>query len=316
MKDEIEKSENATFNSFDLHSNPYFSYFNNIPLALWVEDFSFAKKRIEEKAKEFHTDISTYIAENPTEAIELAKMVVIKDVNQTAVALYKAKNKEDLLKNLDKVFTEKSYEKFAFLLIQIICGKKEVQIEAVNKTFEGDEFDISLKFTVIDPSLENVIIAIEDISERVKFKKQLANSELRYKEAQAISKLGSWSYDFKTNEIYWSDEVFKIIGLQPQDLIPDLRFFSSLIVDEDRENATKFSIDYLLKNRNQQLTYRIITPEKKLKYINEHRTVIVENNRIVKIAGTSQDITKNVLNNQKLNITKNLLSDTNSVLND
>ncbi|MBP8792623.1 MAG: PAS domain S-box protein, partial [Lutibacter sp.] len=310
-------NENSQINNKDsisniqnLDSNPYFTYFNNAPLALWIEDLSSAKSYLEIKAKEHNTDAKTYLIQNPDLANELAKMVVVKDVNQTAVDLYKAKSKEDLFQNLDKIFVESSYDGFATLLIDVFLGNKDSQVETVNKTLEGNEFQILLKFTITDPSLEHVIIAIEDISERVKIREQLTISKLRYKEAQAISKLGSWSYDFKSNEVYWSDEIYKTIGVDPQSFVPDLNFLNSLIIDEDKDKALDFSIDFLLKNRRQQLTYRILTPKKKLKYINEYRNVIVENNRIVKIAGTSQDITKSILAEQVLNDTKTLLSDT------
>ena len=265
-------NENSQINNKDsisniqnLDSNPYFTYFNNAPLALWIEDLSSAKSYLEIKAKEHNTDAKTYLIQNPDLANELAKMVVVKDVNQTAVDLYKAKSKEDLFQNLDKIFVESSYDGFATLLIDVFLGNKDSQIETVNKTLEGNEFQILLKFTITDPSLEHVIIAIEDISERVKIREQLTISKLRYKEAQAISKLGSWSYDFKSNEVYWSDEIYKTIGVDPQSFVPDLNFLNSLIIDEDKDKALDFSIDFLLKNRRQQLTYRILTPKKKIK---------------------------------------------------
>ena len=316
MNDENNNNSNtdSTVCNQYLNSDPYFSYFNMAPLAIWVEDLSIAKAYLEKKVLEHATNVETYLLENPEIVDELAEMVVIKDVNQTAVDLYKAKSKEELFQNLDKIFTKKSYVGFAKLLTEIFLGNKDAQIETENKTLEGVAFDISLKYTFTDPSKQHVIIAIEDITERVKIREQLASSELRYKEAQAISKLGSWSYDFNSNEIFWSDELYKIIGIEPQKIVPDLNFYASLILEEDKEKAINFSIEFLLKNRKQQITYRIITPGNKLKYINEYRNVLVENDRIVKLAGTSQDITKSVLNEQKLSHTKNLLSDTISTI--
>ena len=79
---------------------------------------------------------------------------------------------------------------------------------------------------------------------------------------------------------------------------------------EDIEKVANFSIEYLLKNRSQQLIYRIITKNNELKYISEKRNVNVDNNRIVSVIGTAQDITESVLSEEKLSITKNLLSDT------
>jgi len=291
----------------------YFTFFEDAPIAIWIEDFSEAKKEVAKKVAEKNTKIIDYLLENPDYIFELASYVKIKDINSKTVELYKAKSKKDLLENLNKVFTEKSHEGFSNLLINVLKGQTEVEIESVNRTLEGKEFNVLIKLKVAigsELTLKNIIVSIEDITEKVKIRNKLIESEIRSKESQSIAKLGSWFYNYNTNEAQWSDEAYKIVGLEPQSVVPSLEFYLSFIYKEDIEKVANFSIEYLLKNRSQQLIYRIITKNNELKYISEKRNVNVDNNRIVSVIGTAQDITESVLSEEKLSITKNLLSDT------
>jgi len=290
----------------------YFTFFENAPIALMVEDFSRLKIYIEKVVKENKTDVKSYITANPDVISKLASLIKIKEVNATALTLFKAKTKQELLKDLDRTFTDKSTEAFKNLIIDILTGKNETEAETVNKTLDGEILDISIKFKVIDGSektLENIIVSIEDITERINIRKALAQSEKRYKESQKVAKIGSWEYDFSSKKIYWSDEAFELIERKPhKDL--SLEFYLSYVHADDRELVENFSINFLLKNPNQNIKYRIITEKGNVKYINEKRSIQIKDGKILKIIGICQDVTESVYIEQKLNVTKNLLSKT------
>ena len=295
----------------------YFTFFEHTPISLWIEDFSEAKNYLDSKLKNTNMDLRTYISQNPDVISKVASMVSIKDVNSTSLKMYKAKSKEELFENLNKVFTPKSNEGFAKLIVNVLLGEKETEIETVNKTLEGEEFDVLIKFKVVEgseKSLDNIIVSVENISDRIKVLKALAESKRRYKESQEIAKIGSWFYDYNTDKVSWSDETYKMIGMEPQSVEPNYDFYMSLIHEEDKDLVNDF--DSLLKTPNQILKYRILTKTGKLKYIYEKRSVLIKDNKITKIIGICQDITERVEAELKLNTTKNLLSDTLSSIND
>ena len=308
------KKEKATLNN-----DIYFTFFEQAPVALWVEDFSKAKQYFEKIAKENKTDVKSFIAENPKYIKKLIDLIEIKDINDAALKLYKANSKQELLQNLKLVFAKKSYRGFSKLVLSVLLGEKAYAIETINKTLLGEEFDALVKYKVSagsEKSLENVMVSIENITDRVKAKNEVIESEYRYKEAQSLAKIGSWFHNFDTDESYWSDEAFKILGLEAGKDFLNIEVFMTYVHPDDREFTKAYSYESFLKDPIQNLQYRIVTANGELKYISEIRNAILENQRIVKIIGIGQDITERILNEQKLNTTKNFLSNTLSSIKD
>ena len=310
----VPKSKKLKFeNNTSSNTDKYFSFFEYAPIALIIEDFTETKKFINSLVQENNTDLKTYILKNPEIIPKLISLVSIKDVNANAVKLYNAKNKKDLIENVHKIFTDKSGKEFSKLIIDLLCGVKEREIESVNKTLDGKEFDVLIKFNLIKGSNEefnSVIVSVEDITKKVEARKELINSKNRYKESEIIAKIGSWFYDLKTKEIECTDEVFRIIEAEPVNKKLSIDYFLQFLHPKDKQPIINYNVKNLLRNSNQDLRYRIKTKQGTQKYILEKRNIILENNKISKIIGTVQDITENVIFEQKLNTTKTLLSNT------
>ncbi len=313
------KSLEKTIKKLLKENEKHLTFFENAPIALWIEDFSAVKKYVESEAEKLHTTIESFIKTTPNIIQKLETLVVIKDMNTAAVSLYKAKTKQDLIDNISKTFTEKSSNAFLKLVISLLTGEFETEIETINKTLEGKEFNIAIKFKVAkgsEDTFDNIIVSVENITERIKSRSKLADSEKRYKESQEIAKIGSWEYNFETKKAYYSNETYEIIGLKTNTKDINIEFYLSIVHPDDRAFVGGFSIKSLLKKPNKSLHYRIYTQQGTLKYIYEKRSVIIENDRIVKLIGISQDITESIQSEQKLNKSKNLLSSTLSSIKD
>ncbi len=315
------KNPNSSSYHHLFNEQKYFNFFDYAPVSLWIEDFSKTQNYVQELASKNNTDVKTYIHKNPDILPKLAALVTVKEVNTTAVKMYKAKNKKDLLENLTKVFTPDSNKGFSKLVTDLLIGNTETEVETVNKTFTGETINTLVKFKVVEgfeKSLENVIVSVEDITESVKMKNTLLDNENRHIESEIHAKTGSWFYCYQAQKLYWSKGAFKIFELQSETSNEslDLNSYLSYVHKDDKDKVKNFSIDYLKKNKNQEIKYRIQAKNGVLKYILEKRTVVVENNRIVKVLGILQDISKSVVAEKRLNVTKNILSNTLSSIKD
>ncbi|MHA1226947.1 MAG: PAS domain S-box protein [Candidatus Hodarchaeales archaeon] len=158
----------------------YRSLFDDSPISLWEEDFSEVKNYIESLRRSGVKDFKAYFEKRPEEVVKCVRMVKILDVNKATLELYKANNKEQLLANLEKLFTEKEYNIFREQLVALSEAKKRFKAETINQTLEGDEIYIIIRISVVpgyEKTLSRVLVAIEDITERKKIEIKLAKAK-------------------------------------------------------------------------------------------------------------------------------------------
>ena len=119
-------------------------------------------------------------------------------------------------------------------------------------------------------------------------------SEERLKRAQEIAHLGSWELDLIDNRLVWSDEVYRIFGLQPQEFTATYEAFLERVHPDDREAVDAAYSASLRENLdNYEIEHRVIR-----KHTGEIRNVHErchhyrdESGRIVRSGGMVHDIT-------------------------
>lgn len=107
--------------------------------------------------------------------------------------------------------------------------------------------------------IEFVIGTGLDISDRKRVEQALKESEARMTRAQAIAHLGSWELDLLKDELTWSDEVYRIFGLEPQSLQPTYEAFLQAVHPGDRAAvASTFSSSLRDGTDRYEIEHRII----------------------------------------------------------
>lgn len=79
-----------------------------------------------------------------------------------------------------------------------------------------------------------IVIFSENITEPKHTVEKLRESAQRLSRAQEIAHLGSWELDLETDQLLWSDEVYRIFGLQPQEFKASYQAFLEAVHPEDR----------------------------------------------------------------------------------
>ncbi len=132
---------------------------------------------------------------------------------------------------------------------------------------------------------------IMDVTEKHSVIARLQESEALSNQAQALTHTGTWTWHVETNEVTWSDEMYRIYGLEPQSEKITFERFINFVhpVDRDRRLAdinkaleTRVVDDYII---------RIVTNKGLEKVLRGKGQVSVKDNRVVGIIGTCQDIT-------------------------
>jgi PAS domain S-box-containing protein len=130
---------------------------------------------------------------------------------------------------------------------------------------------------------------------------ELQASEARLNEAQRIAKIGNWELNFITNILYWSNEIYRIFDINKSEFNGTYIDFISLIHPEDQEMVNDLFKISLETKKSFDIVHRVLTKDGNIKYVHQQCETHFdfENNPRISI-GTAQDVTKEVISEQKL----------------
>ncbi|MCB0517948.1 MAG: response regulator [Lewinellaceae bacterium] len=186
-----------------------------------------------------------------------------------------------------------------------IIGNQAIKAGAqdylVKKQFDGKTFGRAVRFAL---QRSKVQMKLEETA------RELELSKRRFLEAQKMAHFGNWSMDLVTNEMHWSDEVFRIFSFQPGTFSPSLSDYLNYVHLEDRPGVEAFFEKMSRDGSTCQHEHRIIVGNTTLRHVTVQGKVrIEEGGERVILEGNIQDITERKLSDQLI-IEKNLTSQT------
>ena len=114
------------------------------------------------------------------------------------------------------------------------------------------------------------------------------------RQAQRIAHLGSWDWDIARNELWWSDEVYRIFGLSPQAFGATYEAFLNSVHPDDR-NQVEQAVAMALKSaeNSYSIEHRIVHPDGAERVVHERAEVAFDDDgKPIRMVGTVQDITE------------------------
>ena len=134
-----------------------------------------------------------------------------------------------------------------------------------------------------------------DITERKQAEQALRDSEWRLRRAQEIAHLGSWELDLLNDRLTWSDEVYRIFGLEPQQFAATYEAFVEAVHPEDRmavDDAYSGSIQ--AGQNTYEIEHRVVRPSTgEIRFVHEKcEHFRDQDGRIVRSIGMVHDITE------------------------
>ena len=139
-------------------------------------------------------------------------------------------------------------------------------------------------------SLEGIIL---DVSRQKAIEDRLRKSEANLAEAQRLASLGSWEWYIESKELLWSDEYYRICGLDPDKTVPSLQTCINILHPADRSKAED-AFKWLLKHQEPlQFDVRILRKNREIRYVSYKAGLVYdEDGKAIKIVGSIQDITE------------------------
>jgi PAS domain S-box-containing protein len=145
---------------------------------------------------------------------------------------------------------------------------------------------------------DSVTVTTRNISEELKSDLRLKdlNRKLKiqnsiFKHSEENANIGSYAWNVTTNELECSDNLYRLIGYQPQEFTPSFEQFLSFLHPEDRHQAIRDGIRAYETKVIVQNTYRVIARNGNVRHFRLSGNFIREGENHLMI-GALQDVTK------------------------
>jgi PAS domain S-box-containing protein len=158
----------SMFRSLRESEQRYRYVFDATGVAICEEDFSDVSRAIDDLRAGGVRDFRDYVATHPDFVRHAAAMVRVVDINDVGVRLLGARDKDELLASLHKVFVPETRAVFVEQMVAIAEGRTSYESEAVIGTLNGARLTVLLTMTFPPPParVDRVLVTIVDITER------------------------------------------------------------------------------------------------------------------------------------------------------
>jgi PAS domain S-box-containing protein len=285
------------------------------------------RKRAEQELRESKARVGSIFRSAPV-GIGVVVDRIIKEVNERLCEMTGYSREELMGKSALMLYpTAEEYERVGSVKYDMITERGTGYVETHWQRKDGSVVDILLSsspiikgdlsgeitFTALDITdrkrVEEVLKKAHDNLEKLveertlKLEKactSLKESEKGLAEAQKMAHIGSWVWDRATDKAYWSDELYRIFGRNPQEQGAPYNEFLNYIHPDDRaymDNAHKKA----LNGKPYNIEYRIVLVNGEERTVHMQSEVIFDEKNIpIQLKGIVQDITERKKAEEKL----------------
>ncbi len=203
------------------------------------------------------------------------------------------KDRNKFHKHWIKVLETGTKQTFELKLLKIDNHSFYSHIEVITVPDENGNFkEFNLTVTDIQDFYEKLRKQGEELSHT---NKSLIEIQKRMNRSQEISHLGSWELDIENNVLSWTDEVYRIFGLQPQEFDATYDAFLEAVHPEDREAVDEAYFGSIREGRDTyEIEHRVVRKSTgEVRIVHEKcEHFRDESGKIIRSVGMVQDITE------------------------
>jgi PAS domain S-box-containing protein len=220
---------------------------------------------------------------------------VIASWNQGAERLFGYTAEETIGKPVTLLIPPERHDEEQSILERIRRGESIEHFETVRRRKDGSLLDISLTVSPIRDTKGNIVGASKiarDITRRKRVEVALRESEQRLRLATQTGKLGVWDWDVVTNRISWSDSLYAIHGVRPDQFDGTVEGFAALIHPEDQGLVSAAIQRTLDKDVPYETEFRAVRPDGVVVWLFTNAAVLRDGGRPVRMLGATMDISE------------------------
>jgi len=134
---------------------------------------------------------------------------------------------------------------------------------------------------------------LQDITERKNTELEISRSRENLARAQQIASIGSFEHDTLTGKVEWSDEMYRILGLEKTGAVPGSETLLELIHHDDRDRFNTYRSRELEEKSVMPFECRVVRPDGVERIVRRESVAIFDDEgRLIRRYGTLQDITE------------------------
>jgi PAS domain S-box-containing protein len=130
---------------------------------------------------------------------------------------------------------------------------------------------------------------------RQRMEEQLRRSEAMLKEAQSLAHVGNWEWDASSHRLTWSDELFRLYGLNPGEVEPSLEMSATFVLPEDLPAVEREAQRAFKDYESGDFDFRIKRADGQIRVLHALcHPIMAPEGRLIAVRGTTQDVTERV----------------------
>jgi PAS domain S-box-containing protein len=175
----------------------------------------------------------------------------------------------------------------------------------MRRTLAGEKFSVELpyedlhyrySFVPLRDSSGNVALAMilaTNITQLKQVENALKDSQRRLSTALRATKVGVWEWDMRTNKAYWSDENYRVLGLEPGSIESKYENWANCLLPVDLP-AADAKVTEAMNNRSElNIEFRVAWPDGSIHWINDIGNILMdETGQPLGMYGIQMDVTE------------------------
>ncbi len=214
------------------------------------------------------------------------------DVNARACELLGYSREELLAMDVGAIDVPEQAERLPAIMATLREGGRAV-FETEHLTRQGRRLPVEVSVRKLDiEGVTTVLSVARDITERRAAEAETAKAQRLLRETQEISKLGGWEYDVATERISWTDEVYRIHGVEPGFDVNDVDHNIGFYLPEDQPAIAAAFRGVVESGVPYDLDLQFRTADGRQLWVRTMARAITEGGRVVRVTGNIVDITE------------------------